>query len=288
MAVTGFGEITEKLRRSTVVIRSRSRGGGSGVIWTSEGCIVTNAHVARGTQVSLRLWDGREFDATVTSRDPRRDLAALRIHATNLPSVCVAESSQVRPGELAIAVGNPFGFVGALTTGVIHAVGPIRGLGQRLWVQADVRLAPGNSGGPLADARGQVIGINTMVVGRLALAIPSNDIRDFLSVVPSDAWLGVTLRPVRIPRSSAAYGFGLLLLEVEPYSAASNASLLPGDILLGTGDRIFSSPDDLSKALEGIGPRLLRLQFLRGDYERIRRVTVQLGNHNALGNVEAA
>jgi serine protease Do len=171
---------------------------------------------------------------------------------------------------------------------VIHAVGPIRGLGQRLWVQADVRLAPGNSGGPLADARGQVIGINTMVVGRLALAIPSNDIRDFLSVVPSDAWLGVTLRPVRIPRSSAAYGFGLLLLEVEPYSAASNASLLPGDILLGTGDRIFSSPDDLSKALEGIGPRLLRLQFLRGDYERIRRVTVQLGNHNALGNVEAA
>ena len=87
MAVTGFGEITEKLRRSTVVIHSGSRGGGSGVIWTSEGCIVTNAHVARGTQVSLRLWDGREFDATVTSRDPRRDLAALRIHVTNLPSV---------------------------------------------------------------------------------------------------------------------------------------------------------------------------------------------------------
>ena len=288
MAVTGFGEITEKLRRSTVEVRGGRRGGGSGVIWSSGGTIITNAHVVRDGHVSLRLWDGREFDAAVASRDPRRDLAALRIHATNLPCILIADSSQVRPGELAIAIGNPMGFVGALTTGVIHAVGPVRGLGPQSWVQANVRLAPGNSGGPLADARGRVIGINTMVAGRLALAVPSNVVRDFLSGVPSDAWLGVTVHPVRIPRSDPAGGFGLVLLEVEPRSPASSASLLPGDILLGTEDKAFTSLGDLSNALEGSGPRLLRLQFLRGDYSRVRRVTVQLGNHSASGSVAAA
>src|ERR1700720_1669303 len=288
MAVTGFGEITEQLRRSTVEVRAGRRGGGSGVIWSSGGTIITNAHVVRDGHVSLRLWDGRDFDATVASRYPRRGLSTRRIPATNLPFILIADSSQVRPGELAIAIGNPMGFVGALTTGVIHAVGPVRGLGTQSWVQANVRLAPGNSGGPLADARGRLIGINTMVAGRLALAIPSNVVRDFLSGAPSDAWLGVTVRPVRIPRSTVTDGFGLLLLEVESLSAASYASLLPGDILLGTEDRAFTSPDDLSKALEGSGPRLLRLQFLRGDYSRVRRVTVQLGNHNALGSVAAA
>ncbi len=159
MAVTGFGEIAEKLRRSTVLVPAGGRGSGSGVIWSSDGTVITNAHVARGTKISLQLWDGREFQAMVASRDPHRDLAALHIDATNLPSASVADSSKVRPGELAIAIGNPLGFVGALTTGVIHAVGPIHGLGSHSWVQADVRLAPGNSGGPLADAHGRVIGI---------------------------------------------------------------------------------------------------------------------------------
>lgn len=288
MAVTGFGEITERLRRSTVVVHAGRHGVGSGVIWSSEGCIVTNAHVARSSQLRLRLWDGREFDATVTSRDLRRDLTALRIQTTNLPSVLVADSSQVRAGELAIAIGNPLGFVGALTTGVIHSVGPVHGLGPQLWVQADVRLAPGNSGGPLADVRGRVIGINTMTAGRLALAIPSNVVRAFLSAVPSDAWLGVTVRPVRIPRSNMAEGFGLVLLEVESHSPASNASLLPGDILLGTEEKAFQSLGDLGKVLEGSGQRLLRLEFLRGDYSRVRRVTVQLGGQQVVGGSVAA
>ena len=288
MAVTGFGEITEKLRRSTVLIYAGSRSGGSGVIWSSDGAILTNAHVARGRQASVRLWDGREYDATVASRDNRRDLASLHIHATNLPSVFVADSSQVRPGELVIAIGNPMGFVGALTTGVIHAVGPVHGLGAQSWVQANVRLAPGNSGGPLADARGRLIGINTMVAGRLALAIPSNVARDFLSTGPLVTWLGVTVRPVRIPPSTVTEGFGLLLLEVESHTPASYASLLPGDILLGTEDKAFTSLEELSKALEGSGPRQLRLHFLRGDYSRVRRVTVQLGDHNTLRNVVAA
>ena len=278
MAIHGFGEIAEQLRRSTVLVHAGARGNGSGVIWSADGTVITNAHVARASQMRIQLWDGREFDAALVSRDTRRDLAELRISATTLPAVTPADSSQVRPGELAIAIGNPLGFVGALTTGVIHAVGPLRRFGSEPWVQADVRLAPGNSGGPLADARGRVIGINTLVAGRLALAVPSNAVTNFLAADPIDAWLGVTVSPVQVPRpGSRSKVFGLVLLEVEPDGPAANASLLAGDILLGTEEKSFASLDDLSKSLQGSGPRVLRLAFLRGDYERFRRVTVQLG-----------
>jgi serine protease Do len=278
MAIHGFGEIAEQLRRSTVVVHVGGRGNGSGVIWSTDGVIITNAHVARASQMRIQLWDGREFDASLVSRDTRRDLAELRIIAANLPAATAADSSQIRPGELAIAIGNPLGFVGALTTGVIHAVGPLRRWGSEPWVQADVRLAPGNSGGPLADARGRVIGINTMVAGRLALAVPSNAVSNFLASDPIDAWLGVSVAPVRVPRpGSRAKTFGLVLLEVEPESPAANASLLAGDILLGTEEKSFTSLDDLANSLQGSGPRLLRLAFLRGNYERFRRITVQLG-----------
>ncbi len=270
MAIHGFGEIAEQLRRSTVLVSPGGRGNGSGVIWSADGVIVTNAHVARASQMRIQLWDGREFDAALVSQ--------LRINAANLPAAAAADSSQVRPGELAIAIGNPLGFVGALTTGVIHAVGPLRLWGSEPWVQADVRLAPGNSGGPLADARGRVIGINTMVAGSLALAVPSNAVTNFLAADPIDAWLGVTVAPVRVPRpGSRSKAFGLVLLEVEPDGPAANASLLPGDILLGTDEKSFASLDDLSTSLQGSGPRLLRLGFLRGNYERFRLVTVQLG-----------
>ncbi len=289
MTIPGFGEIAEQLRRSTVLIESGGRGAGSGVIWSNDGVVVTNAHVVRGSRVSVQLWDGREFDAAVRSRDPRRDLAQVQIDAADLPTASAADSSKVRPGELAIAIGNPLGFVGALATGVIHAVGPLRGLGRQSWVQADVRLAPGNSGGPLADAGGRVIGINTMVAGGLALAIPSNSVRDFLSSGPANAWLGVTVHPALIPRSnSAGKTFGLVILEVEPGGPADQASLLAGDILLGTEEKPFAAVEDLSAALEGSNPRVLRLEFLRGDYAKIRRVAVQLGTPSTVRSPVAA
>ncbi|HKV63459.1 MAG TPA: trypsin-like peptidase domain-containing protein [Candidatus Acidoferrum sp.] len=276
MAIEGFGEIAEQLRRSTVLIHAGGRGSGSGLIWSSDGSIVTNAHVARGSNVGVQLWDGREFDASVAWRDPRRDLAALRISANSLPVAISADSSQLRPGELVIAIGNPLGFVGALTTGVIHAVGPLRSLGPQTWVQATVRLAPGNSGGPLANAHGHVVGINTLVAWRLALAIPSNAVRDFLAAGPRSDWLGVAVHPVRLPGANGR-GFGLVLLEVEPGGPAAQASLMAGDILLGTEEKSFHSIEDLAAAIDGQGFRLLRLEFLRGDYSQVRRVTVQLG-----------
>jgi serine protease Do len=287
MAIAGFGEIAEQLRRSTVLIHAGGRESGSGVIWTSDGTIVTNGHVVRGSKTCVQIWDGREFDARVTARDPRRDLATLRISADPLPAASPADSSQLRPGELAIAIGNPMGFVGALTTGVIHTIGPLRGLGPQTWVQASVRLAPGNSGGPLADARGHVIGVNTMVAGRLALAIPSNAVRDFLAGNPRRAWLGAAVHPVRLPRVNGR-AFGLVLLEVEPGSPAAQASLMTGDILLGTEEQRFQSVDDLATAINGQGSRLLRFEFLRGDYSRVRRVTVRLGVSNDAKDVIAA
>jgi serine protease Do len=280
MSIEGFGEVAEQLRRSTVLIQAGDRGSGSGVIWGGDGLIVTNAHVARGSHARVQLWDGREYEAGITSRDPQLDLAALRINANDLPAVKSADSSKLRPGELAIAIGNPLGFVGALTTGVVYAVGPLRGFGSRTWVQANVQLAPGNSGGPLADASGRVIGINTMVAGRLALAIPSNDVHPFLFAGPRSAWLGVTLHPVRVPRGSA-HTFGLVILEIEPGSPAARASLLPGDILLGTEENPFQSTGDLARSLETSGSRPLRLEFLRGDYARVRRVAVQIGEQVA-------
>jgi serine protease Do len=276
MIFSGLGEIAERLRRCTVLLQPNDRGAGSGVLWSADGLIITNAHVASGARARVQLWDGREFQATVSSRDPRLDLAVLRIEADALPVAIAADSSQVRPGELAVAVGNPLGFVGALTTGVIHAVGPLRRFGPRPWIQADLRLAPGNSGGPLADAQGRVIGINTMVAGRLALAIPSNVVTRFVAGETRGPWLGVTVRPVHVPRANQRV-FGLVVLEVQPGSPASQASLLTGDILLGTEANGFHSLEDLARALEGNMPGVLRLEFLRGDYARVRRVAVQLG-----------
>jgi serine protease Do len=287
MSIRGLGEIAERVRRSTVLVQPGGRGSGSGVIWSDDGLIITNAHVVQGTRVKISLWDGREFHGQVTAKDSRRDLAALRIDATGLTSVTSRDSSEVRAGEIALAVGNPLGFLGALTTGVVHAVGPLPRLGARSWVQSDVRLAPGNSGGPLTDAQGRVIGINSMVAGRLALAIPSNDVRRFLQGQSGRNWLGVTITPVRLP-SPSRQEIGLLVLGIEPSGPASLASLLVGDILLGSEKKRFRSTDDLADVLDENDAGVLRLAFLRGDYTRVRKVSVQLRVRNSRAGAAAA
>jgi len=261
----GFGEIAERLRRSTVqVFSDRRRGGGSGVVWKPDGLIVTNAHVARQSQTQVELWDGRRFEAKVVAHDARRDLAALRIADRSLNSDLAAatpgDSGALRPGELVIAVGSPLGFSGALSTGVVHSIGAVQGMGRQNWVRADVQLAPGNSGGPLANARGDVIGINTAIVNGLGLAVPSNAVAGFLERGASPS-LGVTLRPVP---------HGLLILEVRPDGAAAMASLRPGDVLVG-------SFDSLSEALDS-GRDLVRLQFFRGDRSKVREAFVRLAS----------
>ncbi len=288
----GFGELAEGLRRSTVQVITAGRGdrgSGSGVIWNADGMIVTNAHVAREGQAQVELWDGRRFNADVAVTDVRRDLASLRINARGLPAAVAGDSSSLRAGELVIAVGNPLGFVGALTTGVVHGLGPLRGVSSQTWVQASIRLAPGNSGGPLADARGRVIGINTMVVsGGVGLAVPSNAVADFLRRGASPT-LGIVVRPVKHGST-----LGLLVLELSPKGAAADASLMLGDVLTGVNGKLFHSLSDLSEALESTvsDPRegasdTVTLQFLRGDRRVPREVHVRLPGQTAFARSAA-
>ncbi len=256
----GFGEVSERLRRSTVQVFPKGhRGGGSGIIWDAKGIVLTNAHVARSDRAGVELWDGRKLEALVTSRDPRRDLAVLRVPPGDLEPARHGDSDALRPGELVIAIGSPLGFAGALSTGVVHSFGPLPGMGRQSWIRAGVRLAPGNSGGPLADAEGRVVGINTAIVNGLGVAIPSNSAVQLLAQGPRPS-LGVVLRPVP---------YGLMLLEVQPGGAAAGASLGPGDVILG-------SFDDLSDALES-GREAIRVRFFRGgDYTRVRETHVRL------------
>jgi serine protease Do len=276
MTQAGFGEVAEALRRATVQVSSGGRGFGSGVILGAEGLMVTNAHVVRSSHPQVKLWDGRALETVVTSLDLTRDLAALLASGSALPAATLADSSKARVGELVLAVGNPLGLAGALSTGIIHAAGTVRGLGMNSWLQADVRLAPGNSGGPLADAQGRVLGINTMVAGGLALAIPSNDVARFLANGPAHSLLGVEVRPVRIVVRDERR-IGLLVLGVSPGGPASMASLMIGDILVGIDGVLFHSVNDLEIALQGTAERILNLLFLRGDRRNIRRVAVKLG-----------
>ena len=276
----GFGEVAERLRRSTVHVSSGGRGHGSGIIIKSGGTIVTNAHVAQFGRLKVTLWDGRSFPAEIAVRDSGRDLAILRVPASDLPAAPLGDSNRLRAGELVIAIGNPLGFMGALTAGVVHAVGPLPGLGPRKWIQAGVRLAPGNSGGPLADASGNVVGVNTMVAGRLGLAVPSNEVTRVLRGETPQP-LGVTLRPIRF-MAEGRERLGLMILELVPNSAAARASLFPGDILLGADGRSFTALEDLEDALEANSGRVLRLQFVRADPSKIRTVAVQLGASNSV------
>jgi serine protease Do len=272
----GFGDIAEKLRRSTVHVSAGRRGQGSGIIVSGDGLMVTNAHVAALGRAEVQLWDGTRSPAELLLSDAGRDLAILRLARSGLPAAVLADSDRLRVGELVIAVGNPFGFMGALTTGVIHAIGPVPNLGPWKWIQADVRLAPGNSGGPLANARGEVIGINTMIAGGVGLAIPSNSVSRLLNRRLTPGPLGVVVRPLQIQVRGRAR-LGLAILEIGTSGAAAAASLMPGDVLIGIEGSDLETMEDFERAFDGAGERTVRLQFLRGDPRNIRTVAVRLG-----------
>ena len=192
--------VAERLRASTVQVRVGGRGGGAGIVWPGRpGIVVTNAHViGRAGRAAVETADGRVLEAPVVRRDPLRDLAALAVAPGALPApVTLGDCRALRPGELVLAVGSPWGVPSALSVGIVHRSGTAGGRGALMnqgrtasddgrsrWVVADVRLAPGNSGGPLADARGRVVGVNAMVVnGRLALAVPCDEVEHFLAAL---------------------------------------------------------------------------------------------------------
>lgn len=232
----GIEALVATLRLSVVAVRDGDArgsgngrsGGGSGTVWR-DGLVLTNAHVARGERAAVETWDGRSAVARVVRRDTDEDLAALEVDGFDLRPLEV-RLDEARAGELAIAVGHPWGARGDATVGVVARAA---GDHDRL-VATDARLAPGNSGGPLVDAWGRVLGINAMVAGALGLAVPSARVEAFLAaevgVAAPAGRLGVVgvLVPVDI---EGAYE-GLLITDVAPGSAAEAAGLLPGDIVL--------------------------------------------------------
>jgi serine protease Do len=173
-----LAQIAGRLRQVTVEVYS-GHGGGAGVLWAPD-VVVTNAHVLRSPDLRIRLADDRDVEAHVVTIDRRADLAVIRIPRAGLTPAVLGDSDAVRVGGVVVALGHPLGLRRTLTAGVVHAIG--RALpGGRRWIQADLRLAPGNSGGPLADSAGRVVGLNTMMAGRLALAIPINEVADFVA-----------------------------------------------------------------------------------------------------------
>ncbi|MBD2612811.1 trypsin-like peptidase domain-containing protein [Nostoc punctiforme FACHB-252] len=251
-----------KLRQSTVKVKTSATAVGSGVIWQADGLIITNAHVATSNRATVELWDGRVFEAVRSHFDPQQDLAALKINATDLNIASIADSDKLRLGELVLAVGNPMADSGAVTIGIVHTNHPQT-------VMADLQLYPGNSGGPLADCLGRVVGINTMIVNNLAVAIPSNIVNRFLRG-SQRLQLGVTLQPVVLGRRT----LGLLVLSILPGSVAKTVGLQIGDVLVGVSGRAFTQPEDLAKYLHQID-NSIPLQFLRNGQQLIVYITRQ-------------
>jgi serine protease Do len=178
--------IADSLREVTVGVhgqRDLRAGEGAGVIWHSDGLVVTNAHCIRQREVGIRTASGELLDAEIVAHERELDLALLEIPRLRGRSPILADVESLRAGEVLIAYGHPLGVRGALALGVLHAVVPDPRSGAPRWICADIRLAPGNSGGPLVDAAGRIVGINTMIVGGLGLAIPTPVIQRFVARV---------------------------------------------------------------------------------------------------------
>jgi len=185
-----LGELTELLRQVTVQVHAGGRSAGAGVVWLRSGLVVTNAHVAAGPRAEVVLPDGRALGARLVARDPRRDLAALAVDAGPLPTALRADARGLRAGELVVALGHPLGVAYAAALGVVHRT-PSGARGPGGWLHADIRLAPGNSGGPLADTAGRVVGINAMIVGGLGIAVPTHLVERFVHEIEAGGRAGV-------------------------------------------------------------------------------------------------
>jgi S1-C subfamily serine protease len=243
------------------------RGGGSGVVFTPDGFVLTNSHVVgAGGPIQVALPDGRSCQAELIGADADTDLAVLRIDGANLAWARLGDSRRVRVGQVAIAIGNPYGFHHSVTSGVVSALGrSLRARSGRLMddiIQTDASLNPGNSGGPLVTTAGEVIGINTAMIlpaQGICFAIASNTVRIVASRLIRDgrirrSYIGVAGQQTPIPRAltranQLAVASGVLVTSIEKKSPAEAAGLQEGDVILGFGGTAVSGVDDLHRLL---------------------------------------
>ncbi|HEY9695701.1 MAG TPA: trypsin-like peptidase domain-containing protein [Trichocoleus sp.] len=271
--------IVQQLQQSTVQIQNGRAGVGSGIIWNTAGLILTNAHVVRGRAALIQRWDSKQMNATVIRKNSYLDLAALVVHPDQLTAASIGDSSQVQVGELALAVGNPLGVQNAVSFGIIHTVNSADAGKRSPWIQADVRLAPGYSGGPLATVTGEVIGINSMMVDGRAFAITTQAIDRFLASQQDQIYLGVTLQPVVLSAARQRLP-GWVVTQVETGSPAVAAHVLVGDVWTGINDRAFEQHNDLNFWLNLASPGdQWQIKGYRGDQPHL--TTLILGRQAA-------
>jgi len=289
--------VAERLRQSVASLRvgrrdgRRPEGTGSGVALTADGLVVTSAHVVEGVNHGVAGFaDGRQYELELVGTDPLSDLALVRSRAADLTAVDMGDADRLRVGQLVIAVGNPLGFSGSVTAGVVSGLGrslPTRsGTNQRIVenvIQTDAALNPGNSGGALADGRARLVGINTAVAGiGLGLAVPINaTTRRILAALQRDGrvrrgYLGIAggtqpLPPAAADRLDRKAAIGVV--EVVQGSPAARAGLQPGDLIVEVGGQPVSRAGDLQGHMIGAPTgRPMEIEVLREG--RLLRLTV--------------
>jgi S1-C subfamily serine protease len=244
-----------------------ARGSGSGFIFTPDGFILTNSHVVHGSRrIEVTVSDGRKYEADLIGDDPDTDLAVIRINAPNLVPVHLGEAQKIRVGQLVVAIGNPYGFQYSVTAGVVSALGrSLRAQSGRLMddvIQTDAALNPGNSGGPLVNSRGEVVGVNTaMILPAQGICFATSiDTAKFVASrlirdgKVSRSYIGLAGQNVPLPRRIVRYynlavESGILIVSFEDKSPARNAGLREGDIIIGFDDHPTAGIDDLHKLL---------------------------------------
>jgi S1-C subfamily serine protease len=265
--------VVQRVAPSVVNIEVRTKnsaaGSGSGFIIAPDGFILTNSHVVHGaSDLMVNLSDGRELPAQLIGDDPDTDLAVIRINATQLPHVRLADSEKLRVGQIAIAIGNPLGFQASVTTGVISAVGrSMHAQSGRLIdniIQTDASLNPGNSGGPLANSAGEVIGVNTAMIRPaqgICFAIASNTAKFVAGWLIKEGrirrgYIGVAGQTAPLHRRITRYyhlplDTGVLVVSIEKGSPAEHARMQPNDVIVAFNDEPIGSVHDLHKKLVG-------------------------------------
>lgn len=267
--------------KSVVRVEARHRIAGTGIVWTSEGAIVTADHVVERDENIRVVVDGTTYEAELAGRDPATDLALIKIKATNLIPAQIADAKSLKQGNLVFAMGRPWGDEAIVSAGIVSALGRFgrsNGWGsfKEGLIHSDVTLYPGFSGGPLADVSGRVVGLNSSVLGRdLSLAIPSETVARIAEQLLSKGriergYLGVGVQKISLQQSltrklNLTQETGIMILQVEPGGPAENAGLLTGDILVGLNGSTIARVRELNRWLANeTGGRKVNARVIRG------------------------